>query len=146
MIPGKAAVPLSALVLALASFAWPRTPPPAAAERARPIPRPAADVTGVRGLQTAILAGGCFWTMEGMFEHVKGVKSVTSGYTGGTAQTANYRDVSSERTAHAESVRIVYDPAHVSYGTLLCMYFSVAQDPTQLNRQAPDRGPSNPSA
>ena len=95
---------------------------------------------------TAVLAGGCFWGMEAVFEHVKGVKSVTAGYAGGSAATANYGDVSSERTGHAEAIRISYDPRQVSYGTLLRVYFSVAHDPTELNRQGPDTGPSYRSA
>ncbi|RJF94211.1 peptide-methionine (S)-S-oxide reductase [Sphingomonas cavernae] len=119
---------------------------PASAERAVAIPRAAMDVTDTKGAQTAILAGGCFWGVEAVFEQVKGVKSVTSGYAGGTSQTANYRAVSSERTGHAEAVRIVFDPAKVSYATLLRVFFSVAHDPTQLNRQGPDRGPSYRSA
>lgn len=117
-----------------------------AAERAVPIPPPAQDVRGGKGQQVAVLAGGCFWGMEAVFQSVKGVHSVTSGYAGGTKATANYRQVSTERTAHAEAVRIVYDPRQVSYGTLLRIFFSVAHDPTQLNRQGPDKGPSYRSA
>ena len=96
--------------------------------------------------ETAVLAGGCFWGLEAVFEHVKGVKDVTSGYAGGSAATANYGDVSSEKTGHAEAVKIVYDPAKVSYTDLLKIYFTVAHDPTQLNRQGPDSGPSYRSA
>jgi peptide-methionine (S)-S-oxide reductase len=118
----------------------------AAADRAVPIPAPVTDVTGVKGPQVAILAGGCFWGMEAVFESIKGVKSVTSGYAGGSKETATYEQVSTERTGHAEAIRIVYDPAKVSYGTLLRVYFSVAHDPTQLNRQGPDSGPSYRSA
>jgi peptide-methionine (S)-S-oxide reductase len=95
---------------------------------------------------TAVLAGGCFWGMEAVFEHVKGVKDVVSGYAGGSAATANYSDVSSEATRHAEAVKISYDPAKVSYTDLLKIYFTVAHDPTQLNRQSPDTGPSYRSA
>jgi peptide-methionine (S)-S-oxide reductase len=95
---------------------------------------------------TAVLAGGCFWGMEAVFEHVKGVKDVVSGYAGGSAATANYSDVSSEATGHAEAVKISYDPAKVSYTDLLKIYFTVAHDPTQLNRQSPDTGPSYRSA
>lgn len=116
------------------------------AERAVVIPAAHRDVPPTPQLQTAVLAGGCFWGMEAVFEHVKGVKSVTSGYAGGTADTATYDQVSSETTGHAEAVRIVYDPAVVSYATLLRVYFSVAHDPTQLNRQGPDSGPSYRSA
>ena len=118
----------------------------AAAENAVIIPAPRTDVTGAKGPQVAILAGGCFWGMEAVFEHVKGVTSVTSGYAGGTKESATYDQVSTERTGHAEAIRIVYDPAKVSYGTLLRIYFSVAHDPTQLNRQGPDSGPSYRSA
>jgi len=116
------------------------------AERAVVIPAVKADVPATTGLQTAVLAGGCFWGMEAVFEHVKGVKSVTAGYAGGSAATANYGDVASERTGPAEAIRISYDPRQVSYGTLLRVYFSVAHDPTELNRQGPDTGPSYRSA
>jgi peptide-methionine (S)-S-oxide reductase len=97
-------------------------------------------------MQTAVLAGGCFWGMEGVFEHVKGVRDVTSGYAGGSARDANYDRVSSERTGHAEAVRIRFDPRQISYAQLLRVYFTVAHDPTQLNRQGPDTGPSYRSA
>ena len=110
------------------------------------VPAPAIDVPAAPGLQTAVLAGGCFWGVEGVFEHVKGVKNVVSGYAGGAAGDATYDKVSTERTGHAEAVRITYDPKIVSYGTLLRIYFSVAHDPTQLNRQGPDTGPSYRSA
>ncbi len=90
--------------------------------------------------QVAVLAGGCFWGVEAVFEHTKGVKRVESGYAGGRASDANYDMVSSGRTGHAEAVRIVYDPAKISYGQLLKIFFSVAHDPTQLNRQGPDTG------
>lgn len=91
--------------------------------------------------QVAVFAGGCFWGVEAVFEHTRGVKRVESGYAGGSASTARYELVSSGRSAHAEAVRIVYDPAQVSYGQLLKVFFSVAHDPTQLNRQGPDTGP-----
>ena len=116
------------------------------AERAIPIPAAAQDVPRATGLQTAVLAGGCFWGMEAVFEHVKGVKSVTAGYAGGTRATASYDQVSTERTGHAEAIRIVFDPAQVSYGTLLRVYFSIAHNPTELDRQGPDSGPSYRSA
>ncbi len=118
----------------------------ASAERAVVIPAAKIDAPRTGTLQTAIFAGGCFWGMEAVFEHVKGVKSVTSGYAGGTAATATYDQVSTEATGHAEAVKIVYDPSVVSYATLLRVYFSVAHDPTQLNRQGPDSGPSYRSA
>ncbi|MEO5866081.1 MAG: peptide-methionine (S)-S-oxide reductase MsrA [Sphingomonas sp.] len=116
------------------------------AEKAVPIPVAAHDVPAATGMQTAVLAGGCFWGMEAVFEHVKGVKSVTSGYAGGTAATASYDQVSTEGTGHAEAVRITYDPAKVSYATLLRVYFSIAHNPTELNRQGPDSGTSYRSA
>ena len=118
----------------------------ASAERAVPIPAALQDVPKAAGPQTAVLAGGCFWGMEAVFEHVKGVRAVTAGYAGGTAATATYDQVSSETTGHAEAVKIVYDPNQVSYATLLRVYFSVAHDPTELNRQGPDSGTSYRSA
>ena len=96
--------------------------------------------------ETAVLAGGCFWGMELVFEHVKGVTDVVSGFAGGDAKNANYDAVSTERTGHAEAVRITYDPAKISYAQLLQIYFAVAHDPTQVNRQGPDAGPSYRSA
>ncbi|CAN5538190.1 peptide-methionine (S)-S-oxide reductase MsrA [soil metagenome] len=118
----------------------------AQAERAVPIPVAAHDVARTATPQVAILAGGCFWGMEAVFEHVKGVKSVTAGYAGGTRDTATYDQVSSETTNHAEAIRVVYDPAQISYATLLRVYFSIAHDPTELNRQGPDSGTSYRSA
>lgn len=114
--------------------------------RTFPAPVPKVDASRGGGLQTAVLAGGCFWGMEAVFEHLRGVESVTSGYAGGDARSANYDAVSSERTGHAEAVRILYDPRQISYGTLLRVYFAVAHDPTQLNRQGPDTGTSYRSA
>ncbi|MBC7930837.1 MAG: peptide-methionine (S)-S-oxide reductase MsrA [Rubrivivax sp.] len=106
------------------------------------IPDPSVDapLAKAKGEQTAILAGGCFWGIEAVFEHVKGVKGVTSGYSGGSSKTANYDMVSEGGTGHAESVRITYDPSQITYGQLLKVFFSVAHDPTQLNRQGPDTG------
>ena len=118
----------------------------ASAERAVPIPAARADVAPAPGLQTAVLAGGCFWGMEAVFEQVRGVRDVVAGYAGGTRATATYDQVSTERTGHAEAVRITYDPRQVSYATLLRIYFSIAHDPTELNRQGPDSGPSYRSA
>jgi len=97
-------------------------------------------------LERAVLAGGCFWGMEAVFEHVKGVRDVVSGYAGGSARDANYSAVSSERTRHAEAVRITYDPKRISYAQLLKIYATVAHDPTQVNRQGPDIGRSYRSA
>ena len=96
--------------------------------------------------ETAVLAGGCFWGMETVFEHVKGVTDVVSGFAGGSASDATYDAVSSERTGHAEAVKITYDPKQISYGQLLQIFFTVAHDPTQVNRQGPDTGPSYRSA
>jgi peptide-methionine (S)-S-oxide reductase len=96
--------------------------------------------------ETAVLAGGCFWGMESVFEHVKGVTDVVSGYAGGSGRDATYDAVSSERTPYAEAVRITYDPAQISYARLLQVIFAVAHDPTQVNRQDPDVGPSYRSA
>jgi peptide-methionine (S)-S-oxide reductase len=93
-----------------------------------------------------VLAGGCFWGVEAVFEHVQGVRNVVSGYAGGRARDANYAAVSSERTRHAEAVRITYDPARISYAQLLRIHATVAHDPTQVNRQGPDVGPSYRSA
>ncbi len=96
--------------------------------------------------ETAVLAGGCFWGVEGVFEHMRGVRNVVSGYAGGDSNTASYRKVGTGRTGHAESVQITFDPKEVSYGDLLRVFFSVAHDPTQLNRQGPDTGPQYRSA
>jgi peptide-methionine (S)-S-oxide reductase len=92
--------------------------------------------------ETAVLAGGCFWGMQGVFEHVKGVTKVVAGYSGGAANTATYDQVTTETTGHAESVQVTFDPRQVSYGEILRVYFSVAHDPTELNRQGPDEGTS----
>lgn len=103
-------------------------------------------ITRTPGTETAVLAGGCFWGMEAVFERVKGVRDVVSGYAGGRAEDAQYKLVGTGKTGHAEAVRISYDPSQVSYGELLRIYFSVAHDPTQLNRQGPDVGPDYRSA
>jgi peptide-methionine (S)-S-oxide reductase len=109
---------------------------------------PALDAPKVAAgkLQTAVIAGGCFWGVQGVFEHVKGVRKVLSGYSGGDKSTADYEKVSTGTTGHAESVQITFDPAEVSYGKLLQIYFSVAHDPTKLNRQGPDTGTQYRSA
>jgi peptide-methionine (S)-S-oxide reductase len=111
-------------------------------------PNPITDIATSAGTteQTAVFAGGCFWGMEGVFEHLKGVSDVTSGYSGGSTATAHYETVSSGETEHAESVKITYDPAQISYGQLLKIYFAVAHDPTELNRQGPDSGTQYRSA
>jgi peptide-methionine (S)-S-oxide reductase len=139
---------LGALLLAAAATTGIMTQisPAALARTGLLVPAPAVDAPRASGLQTAVLAGGCFWGLEAVFERVKGVRSVVSGYAGGARGDATYERVSSERTRHAEAVQIRYDPAQVSYGTLLRIYFSVTTDPTQLNRQGPDVGPSYRSA
>src|SRR5690349_9568982 len=105
-----------------------------------------APLAAAPGKQTAVFAGGCFWGTQAVFERVKGVLQTTAGYAGGSAETATYRQVITETTGHAESVEVVYDPAKITYGQLLRIYFSVAHDPTQLNRQGPDVGTSYRSA
>jgi peptide-methionine (S)-S-oxide reductase len=129
---------VSLAVLAAAGFRF------ASAEEApRLLPKAEVDEqSAAGGVETAVLAGGCFWGQQGVFEHVKGVKRVVSGYSGGDKATATYEQVSTERTGHAESIEITFDPKQVSYGQLLRVFFSVAHDPTQLDRQGPDSGPS----
>src|ERR1700726_2756049 len=107
---------------------------------ARVVPAPATDEprTQTHGTETAVLAGGCFWGMQGVFEHVRGVTKVVAGYSGGARATAIYELVGTETTGHAESVQVTFDPRIVSYGEILRVYFSVAHDPTELNRQGPD--------
>ncbi|TCL75725.1 peptide-methionine (S)-S-oxide reductase MsrA [Rhizobium sp. BK251] len=119
---------------------------PSAAEEARVIPAPAVDEQGGAGKETAVFAGGCFWGVQGVFQHVNGVINATSGYAGGSKENAHYEMVGSGQTGHAESVAVVFDPRKVSYGHLLQIYFSVAHDPTQLNRQGPDTGTQYRSA
>ena len=110
-------------------------------ESAKLLPAPAFDnAKAGSGAQTAVLSGGCFWGMQGVFEHVTGVKQVMAGYSGGQQGTAHYDDVSNGDTGHAESVRITFDPKQVTYGEILRVYFSVAHDPTESNRQGPDSG------
>ena len=114
--------------------------PAIAAEAAMHVPAPAVDVPATPGLATAVFAGGCFWGVQGVFSHVKGVTSAVSGYAGGRKQDADYETVSTGTTGHAESVKVTYDPKQVSYGKLLQIYFSVVADPTTLNYQGPDHG------
>ena len=106
------------------------------------VPNPSVDaaIATSKGEQTAVVAGGCFWGIQAVFQHVKGVINATSGYSGGAANTAEYELVSTGDTGHAESVKITYDPSQITYGQLLRVFFSVAHDPTQLNRQGPDTG------
>jgi peptide-methionine (S)-S-oxide reductase len=112
------------------------------AEEGRAIPAPAVDEAAMQGTtpEVAVLAGGCFWGVQGVFQHVKGVSNAVSGYAGGESSTAQYEVVGSGTTGHAESVSITFDPSVISYGRILQIYFSVAHDPTQLNRQGPDTG------
>ncbi|PVE21992.1 peptide-methionine (S)-S-oxide reductase [Microvirga sp. KLBC 81] len=119
---------------------------PSAAEALRLAPAALVDVPKEGGLQTAVLAGGCFWGIQGVFQHVEGVVSATSGYAGGSAETASYEQTETGLTGHAEAVRVVFDPQKISYGTLLRIFFSAAHDPTQLDRQGPDIGPQYRSA
>jgi len=115
---------------------------------AAPLPDPATDVpkSTAKGQATAVFAGGCFWGVDAVFKHVKGVTSATSGYSGGASKTAHYELVGTGSTGHAEAVQVVYDPSQISYGQLLRVFFSVAHDPTQLNRQGPDVGTQYRSA
>ena len=131
----KCTVLLLASGLALASLA-------AHAKSAMPFRRPWPKLRRkVSGLETAVLAGGCFWGVQAVYQHVKGVKNAVSGYAGGTQKDAVYETISLVRTGHAESVKVTFDPREISYGKILQIYFSVAHDPTQLNRPGPDAGP-----
>jgi peptide-methionine (S)-S-oxide reductase len=120
--------------------------PSRAAEDAVVIPPPAMDAQASDGIQTAVIAGGCFWGVQGVFQHTAGVVNAVSGYAGGSKATADYNVVSTGTTGHAESVQIKYDPKKISYGKILQIFFSVAHDPTQLNRQGPDSGTQYRSA
>lgn len=134
----------SALLLG-AAIAWVF---PSAAESARSLPPPVFDepASSRATSEVAVLAGGCFWGVQGVFQHVDGVTSAVSGYAGGGANTAHYEMVGSSTTGHAEAVRVTFDPRHVSYGRILQIYFSIAHDPTELNRQGPDIGTQYRSA
>src|SRR5271154_3073020 len=139
----RASVRMLLVILAVlvGALAW-RTRSLAAVGASAAVPAPAVDETkaAAAGKQTATVAGGCFWGIQAVFQHVKGVISATSGYSGGTVKNPDYETVSSGSTGHAESVQIVYDPSQVTYGELLRVFFSVAHDPTELNRQGPDEG------
>lgn len=128
------------------TFALAFATPSRAAEDAVVIPAPAMDAAPASGIQTAVIAGGCFWGVQGVFQHTAGVVNAVSGYAGGTKATADYQTVSTGRTGHAEAVEIKYDPKKISYGKILQIYFSVAHDPTQLNRRGPDTGTQYRSA
>ena len=131
-------VAVAGLVAVFAAFSAPRSP----------IPPPATDdpLAAQPAKATAVFAGGCFWGVQSVFQRVKGVTATTAGYSGGAAKTATYQQVITETTGHAESVEVVYDPSRITYGQLLRIFFSVAHDPTQLNRQGPDVGTSYRSA
>jgi len=120
--------------------------PSLAAEDAVIIPPPVVDVQNANGIQTAVLAGGCFWGVQGVFQHTAGVVNAVSGYSGGSKMTADYHMVSTGTTGHAESVQVKFDPKKISYGKILQIFFSVVHDPTQLNRQGPDTGTQYRSA
>ena len=137
---------LASLLAATTALTLAFAAPSQAAEDAVVIPAPAMDAAPATGIQTAVIAGGCFWGVQGVFQHTAGVLNAVSGYAGGTKATADYQTVSSGRTGHAESVEIKYDPKKISYGKILQIYFSVAHDPTQLNRQGPDSGTQYRSA
>jgi len=139
---------MRATILSLAAALAFSIMPAGAAERAILAPPPAEDVPlgAAPGSETVVLAGGCFWGVQAVFQHVPGVTNAVSGYAGGSKETAQYETVSSGRTGHAEAVEITFDPSVVTYGTLLRIYVSVAHDPTQLNRQGNDIGPQYRSA
>ena len=139
MTKGRTFSRLSVLMAALLAFV-------SYAAFAANFPEPAVDVKQRPGMQSAVLAGGCFWCTEAVFEIIEGVEDVISGYAGGTKETAKYDIVSTGRTGHAESILITYDPVKISYGQLLKIFFSVAHDPTSLNRQGADTGPQYRSA
>lgn len=130
------------VLLTLSAFSFALACNQAKAGNAMAFPNPAVDspLAKSQGRETAVLSAGCFWGVQSVFEHVKGVESVVAGYTGGASATAHYEMVSSGTTGHAESVSITYDPSRISYGQLLKVFFSVAHDPTEVNRQGPDEG------
>lgn len=136
---------LSGILTALA-FAVSFASPSLGAEKATVIPAPKMDIPAASGTQTAVIAGGCFWGVQGVFQHTAGVLNAVSGYAGGDKSTAMYEVVGTGTTGHAESVEIKYDPSKISYGKILQIFFSVAHDPTQLNRQGPDVGTQYRSA
>ena len=140
LFPGAPSTVFAIALLVLAGLAIKSYP--AAAEGARALPMPAVDQPpGQATSAVVVLAGGCFWGVQGVFQHVKGVTNAVSGYAGGDRKSADYEAVSSGRTGHAESVQVTYDPRQISYGRVLQIFFSVAHDPTELNRQGPDEGP-----
>lgn len=147
LISGVAIVSLTAVTLfTIYRITLPDSSHPSTIISPNAIPDPLTNISTTTGTQTVVFAGGCFWGVEAVFEHLKGVSQVVSGYSGGSAATAHYEIVSSGLTGHAESVQITYDPTQISYGQLLKIYFSVAHDPTQLNQQSPDHGTQYRSA
>ena len=144
--PFAARLPRAAPIVAILSACW-LGAPARGAEEARVVPPPAVDErAGKSAAEVAVLAGGCFWGVQGVFQHVKGVSSAVSGYDGGDKSTAHYEMTSRGDTGHAESVRIAFNPGEITYGRILQIYFSVAHDPTELNRQGPDEGTQYRSA
>ena len=137
---------ITLLLLALLFVAGGTLLSASSAKEARTIPAPAVDPPSTAGSEVAVLAGGCFWGVQGVFQHVEGIRNAISGYSGGDQETADYERVSSGTTNHAESVQVTFDPRKISYGRILQIYFSVAHDPTQLNRQGPDTGTQYRSA
>ena len=133
-----------AILGGLAASLFEAAGPADAIEASRRAPAPAMEAASAS--TTAVLAGGCFWGVQGVFQHVKGIRSAVSGYAGGKRSTAHYEEVGSGRTGHAEAVKVTFDPSVISYGEILRIYFSVAHDPTELNRQGPDRGTQYRSA
>lgn len=145
---GQTAVRDIRIALILPGLLWAATACNAKASAPEPVPAPLVDAqrAATPAQQTTVLAGGCFWGIQAVFQHVRGVIRATSGYSGGSAKTAEYEIVSTGETGHAESVEIVYDPSQITYGELLQVFFSVAHDPTELNRQGPDEGTQYRSA
>lgn len=137
---------LALCAAAVGALAWSALEPSRAAEEPVVIPPPQLDAKEAGGIQTAVFAGGCFWGVQGVFQHTAGVVNALSGYAGGSKASASYPLVSTGTTGHAEAVEVKYDPKRISYGKLLQIYFSVAHDPTQLDRQGPDTGPQYRSA
>ena len=137
---------LALCAAAVGALAWYALGPSRAAEEPVVIPPPQLDAKEAGGIQTAVFAGGCFWGVQGVFQHTAGVVNALSGYAGGSKASASYPLVSTGTTGHAEAVEVKYDPKRISYGKLLQIYFSVAHDPTQLDRQGPDTGPQYRSA
>ncbi len=146
MSPRHFSLSLGAAALGALALAAVAISPSRASEEAVIIPPPAVDVQAADGVETAVFAGGCFWGVQGVYQHTAGVLNAVSGYSGGSKMTANYTMIGTGSTGHAESVEIKYDPKKISYGKILQIFFSVVHDPTQLNRQGPDTGTQYRSA